>query len=170
MRWDDLFADLVAQFDAAQASVSEEEIADMARAEAATTTLTDRLRARVGAEVRLRLVGGHDRRGRIVQAHPCWLVLADGPRRSLVPSGAIALAWPLGGAAPPPSRLGTGLPFGHALRALAAEGTAIHAVTTAGEHRGRIVRVGADHLDLRTPTTVLSLATAALLAIDSRGG
>ncbi|QGH68861.1 hypothetical protein [Pseudactinotalea sp. HY158] len=168
MRWDDLFADLAAQFDAAQVSVSEEEIADMARAEAATTALADRLRARLGAQVHLRLHGAHSRQGRLVQAHADWFVLASGHRRSLVPATAIALAWPLAGTAPPAAGLSRRLPFGHALRALAAAAPSVLAVSTAGEHHGRIVRVGRDHLDLATPAAVLSIGWTALLTLDSR--
>lgn len=168
MRWDDLFADLAAQFDAAHTSLDEQEVAEMARAEAATTTLVDRLRGRTGHELRLHLTGGHDRSGTLIRAHPDWFVLADGARRSLVPAAAIAVAWPLGRAAPAPGGLSGRLPLGQALRALAAEALPVLIVSTAGQFWGRIVRVGADHFDLRTETGVLAIAWSALVAVDSR--
>ena len=58
MRWDDLFADLAAQFDAAAGDQMPIEVAELAEAEIAGTVLADRWRARRGAALQIRLRDG----------------------------------------------------------------------------------------------------------------
>ncbi|TDE96087.1 hypothetical protein EXU48_07575 [Occultella glacieicola] len=168
MSWDDLFADLQAQFLAHQRAEQGEVVADLVEAEAATTTFGDRMRAATGRSVTVRLLDGSDRRGVVTDAAPTWFVLAEGERRSLVRLDAVVAAWPLAGVAPAPGRVEQGLRLGHVLRALAADGVPVVVHTLGGMHRGRIVRVGADHLDLATGTAALVLPWTALLSVDSQ--
>ncbi|MBZ2196379.1 hypothetical protein [Occultella gossypii] len=167
MNWDDLFADLQAQFVAQQRAEQGELVADLVEAEVATTTFGDRVRAAKGRSVTARLVDGTDRRGLVTDAAPTWFVLGEGERRSLIRMDAVVAAWPLAGVAPAPGRVEQGLRLGHVLRALAADGAEVLTHTLGGMHRGRIVRVGADHLDLATAAAVLVVPWSALLSVDS---
>jgi hypothetical protein len=115
VRWESLFADLQAQWEAELRADDDAEIRELAEAEAAGTRLGDRLRARRGEPLTLRLVDGSDRSGVVGDVAQEWLLLAEGERRHLVPVAAIALAWPLAGAAPAPSRVERGLGLGHVL-------------------------------------------------------
>lgn len=167
MRWDALFADLQAQWEAEQRSADDEEIRELAEAEAAATRLGDRVRARRGHPLTVRLVDGSDRSGVVVDVAQEWVLLAEGERRHLVPMSAVALVWPLAGAAPPPAAVDRGLGLGHVLRALAAEGQQVLVRTLGGDQVGLVVRVGADHLDLATQGGVLGVPWAALTGISS---
>lgn len=174
MRWEDLFADMVGQLDALVRSDVEDEVAELAVAAIAQTRLADRLRARHGATLTVRLVDASTLSGEVVDVAPAWVLIGQGLRRWLVPATAIALAWPLGAVAPEPGRVEQRLGLGHALRALASEHVPVHVRTCAGDYDGVIVRVGADHLDLVTADSrddgdrrVLTLATTAILAVGS---
>jgi hypothetical protein len=168
VRWDSLFADLQAQWEAELRADDDAEIRDLAEAEAAGTRFADRLRARRGAPLSLRLVDGSDRGGVASDVANEWVLLAEGERRHLVPVRAIALAWPLGGAAPAPGVLERGLGLGHVLRGLAGEGQEVVVSTLGGDHPGLLVRVGADHVDMATPTGILAIPWSALLSVSSR--
>lgn len=169
MRWDDLFDDLQAQFLAAERALDEERLAELVEAEFAATSFTDRWRARRGQPLTVRLRDGSDRSGLVADVAVSWVVLAHGERRSLIPRAAVVLAWPLGGAAPEPSAVERALGLGHMLRTLAQDGAPVVLHTLAGAHRGRIVRVGADHCDLATGAGVgaVSVPWDALLSVDS---
>ena len=150
MRWESLFADMEAQLAAARLADVRADVAELARAERASITLSARARASVGRPVRV-LVGSSDVvEGDLIDAAPEWLLLATSPvRRALVPlASAVAIdglaphAAP--GAGPVESRLG----LGHALRALARDRVAVRVRAGGADLTGRIERVGADHLDL----------------------
>lgn len=168
VRWDSLFADLQAQWEAELRADDDDEIRELAEAEAAGTRFGDRLRSRRGAPLTLRLSDGSDRVGVVSDVAQEWVLLAEGERRHLVPVQAIALAWPLAGAAPAPSVIERGLGLGHVLRALAGEGQDVVVRTRGGDHTGLLVRVGADHLDIAAATGVLSVPWTALLSVSSR--
>lgn len=168
VRWDSLFADLQAQWEAELRAGDDAEIRDLAQAEAAGTRFGDRLRARRGASLTLRLADGSDRVGTVGDVAQEWVLLAEGERRHLVPVAAIALAWPLAGAAPAPSAIERGLGLGHVLRALAGEGQDVVVRTHGGDHTGLLARVGADHIDVAATTGVLSVPWSALLSVSSR--
>lgn len=167
VRWDALFADLQAQWEAELRAEDDAEIRELAEAEAAGTAFGDRLRARRGAALTVRLADGSDRTGVVTDVAQEWVLLAEGERRHLVPVTAIAIAWPLAGAAPAPSAVERGLGLGHVLRALAGEAQDVVVRTHGGDHTGLLVRVGADHLDLAASTGVLSIPWAALLSVSS---
>lgn len=167
VRWDSLFSDLQAQWEAELRAGDDEEIRELAEAEAAGTRFGDRLRGRRGEPLTVRLSDGSDRTGIVSDVAQEWVLLAEGERRHLVPVAAIALAWPLAGAAPAPSAVERGLGLGHVLRALAGEGQQVVVRTHGGDHTGLLVRVGADHLDVAAGS-VLSVPWSALLSVSSR--
>ena len=167
MRWDDLFADLQAQFRAAEDAEARSRVAEMAETEIARTTLADRWRARRGAELQVRLRDGSDRSGQVADAAQEWFVLARGGRRTLVPAHAVVLARPLGPSAPTPTRIEQALSLGHVLRAMAQEHLEVVMYTVAGVHRGRLVRVGGDHCDLATEAGVFTVSWDGLLSVES---
>ncbi|WP_156224575.1 hypothetical protein [Pseudactinotalea suaedae] len=167
MRWDALFADLQAQWEAERRADDDAEIRELAEAEAAGTRFGDRLRARLGAPLTLRLVDSSDRVGVVKDAAPEWVLLAEGERRHLVPVAAIAMAWPLAGAAPAPGAIERGLGLGHVLRALAGEGQAVVVRSRGGDQTGLLVRVGADHVDVAAGLGILSVPWSALLSVSS---
>lgn len=173
MRWEALFADLESQYEAAARLADDDAVAELAEAEMASVRLADRLRARTGNLLRLRLRSGADLSGRLVDAAPQWLLMASGERRTLVPLEAVVLAWPLGAAAPRTGRVEQRLRVTHALRALAREGVRVQVVCEGGAYAGWLTRVGADHVDLRTdgpergrPETG-AVVTIALAAIET---
>lgn len=167
MRWDALFTDLAAQWEAGLRDADEAQIKELAEAEAAGTRIQDRIRGRRGAAITVRLRDGSGRSGTIVDVAQEWVVLAEGERRHLLPAHAVAVVWPLGPTAPEPSRVERSLTLGHVLRALANEGAHVVVHGDGGVFDGRIIRVGADHLDLATAAGVLSLSWAALLSVAS---
>ncbi|MEE6273417.1 hypothetical protein [Georgenia wangjunii] len=148
MRWEALFGDLEAQFEDAARDLDDDLVVDLAEAEMARAALSDRLRARRGHPLTIRLVDGSDVRGVVVDAAPQWLLVGEGQRRVLVPLEAVVAAWPLGEVAPEPGGVERRLRIGHALRALAREEARVVVRTMAGEHRGWILRVRLDHVDV----------------------
>lgn len=168
VRWDDLFADLQAQWDAELRAEDDAQVRELAEAEAAGTRFADRVRARRGAQLSLRLTDGSDRAGIVADVATDWLLLADGDRRHLVPLTAVALAWPLGAAAPAAGAVESRLGLGHVLRALGNEGQPVVVRTLGGDHTGLVARVGSDHLDVATRIGVLSVPWRALLSVSSR--
>src|SRR5699024_3052330 len=118
MRWEALFDDLSAQLAAAELEETEATVAELTDAEAGTTALTDRLRARRGLSLRLRLRNGDDVEGTVVDVAAQWVLLGTGPRRTLVPVGAVQAAWSLGVVAPQAGEVERRLGMTHVLRAL----------------------------------------------------
>ena len=145
-RWEALFADLEAEYDAAGSDEHDAEVRDRVRIEHARLTLADRLRAHVGATITVTTNGAGVIRGTLTDAEPGWLVLGD----TLVPASAIREVGGLGPRAsepkPAPKRP---LPLGYALRALADSGDPVACTFTDGRTvRATIERVGADHVDI----------------------
>lgn len=175
MRWEALFSDLQAQWDAARREEDDARIADLAELEMARVSMVDRLRARRGQPVGLLLSDGSALTGDVLDAAVPWLLVAVGERRSIVPVDAVVAAWPLGPVAAEAPAVERRLGLGHVLRAVAREGAAVRVRTVAGVYRGRIVRVGADHLDLATEADApgrgqverVTIALRALVALES---
>ncbi|WP_413450974.1 DUF2642 domain-containing protein [Georgenia phoenicis] len=168
MRWEALFDDLERQFLQAARVAEDEEVVDLAEAEQAQVSLADRLRARHGQAVALRLSDGSDVHGTVVDAAVQWLLVADAGRRVLVPTAAVAAARSLGAAAPEAPVVERRLRLTHVLRALAREQSAVVVRTTAGDFRGRITRVAADHVDVEgEPGGVVAVALAHVLTVQT---
>lgn len=165
MAWEDLLlADLSGELEAERRAEQLVEAADLVDAEAATRTLADRWRARVGGEVGLTLRSGEEVRGRLLEANPHWLLLAEGERRALVPAPAVVLVRGLGRTAGAAGPVAERFSFPAALRRLARGGTLVRLEDAVGGRTGRIVQVGADHLDLQVDPgrQVLAVALAAV--------
>ena len=176
MQWQLLFDDLESQFATAQARQARAGLADLVRAERATTHLADRLRACVGLPVRIHvgdLVAERDAvvEGDLVDAGEGWLLVADPPfRQTLVPLAAVDCVTGLvPHVAPPSGRVHRGLGLPHVLRALARDRVEVQVCTASRTLVGRIDRVGADHLDV-TPAAGPSwtVPIAALRVVRSR--
>lgn len=167
MRWDDLFADLQAQFEAAEGAQIPIEVAELAEAEIAGTRLADRWRARLGESLQIRLSDGSDREGEVADAAQEWVLLARGGRRMLIPATAVVLVRTLGPSAPEPTAVQRALGLGHVLRALAQERLEVVVHTTAGTYRGRLARVGRDHCDLAGSGGVVTISWAGLVSVES---
>jgi len=165
VRWEALFDDLERQFTQELRAAADEEVLDLAEAEQAQVTLADRLRARRGQAVSLRLTDGSDVHGTVLDAAVQWLLVADTGRRVLVPVSAVAAARNLGHAAPESPVVERRLRLTHVLRALAREEAAVVVRTAAGDHRGRITRVAADHVELDTGAGSVALALGHVLAV-----
>lgn len=153
MRWDELFADLEAAVEAEDRAGFEAEVADLARSERALLSTADRLRAHVGATLRLHLVEGGEATGRVLDVGRDWLVVASGAGSALVPLAAVTGIDGLGRAAqappepdgPPVLRIG----LATALRALARDRAYVRVAVRGGAVLGGTVdRAGTDHLDL----------------------
>jgi hypothetical protein len=81
MRWDALFGDLEAQADSLGLAERAAEVDERARIEVATLGLVDRLRAGVGATLRLQLAGPLALTGVLRRVGPDWLLLDEGSGR-----------------------------------------------------------------------------------------
>ncbi|MBE1877373.1 hypothetical protein IHE71_16925 [Myceligenerans sp. TRM 65318] len=150
-RWSDLAADLDALADAQDAAESDAMVAELTRAEHATIDLADRLRAATGAPVVLDLPDGEPVRGAVREVAEAWLVL-DGvtraPERHLVPLAAIDGVSGLESGSAPAARRELGITT--LLRDLQRDRRTVLVRTRGNVYRGRVARVGADHLDLDT--------------------
>lgn len=149
MRWEALFDDLEAQFDAVELSDRAATVSELTRAERATVRLDARLRAALGARLVVRVRGGDQHAGELLEAAAQWLLLAEGPRRILVPLHAVVAVGGLGASAEPDARtVLRKLGLGHALRALSRDRVFVRIDAGGVEVRGRIDVVGADHIDV----------------------
>ncbi|MHA7134582.1 hypothetical protein [Oerskovia turbata] len=150
MRWDLLFADLVAQLDAADREAADHELADLTRAEQSTILLADRLRTSVaGRPVTVRLTDGSRLTGQVAGVAADWVLLGERARRHVVPLRAMTLVDGLTPhAVPGPTGTGAGRGLPALLRALMRDRAVVRVRTLAGEVVGRVARVGKDHLDV----------------------
>ena len=149
MRWDDLFADLEAQLAGQAREALDAEVAERVRIERGAVTLVDRLRAHVGAPLRLD-VGPVVVRGRVVDVGGDFVLVDDeGLGQSVVPVPALVSVTGLGRAvAPSPGAVLRRLGLTAALRALVRDRAEVRVVTDRTELRGTPSFVAADHLDL----------------------
>ncbi|KQX69867.1 hypothetical protein [Angustibacter sp. Root456] len=179
MRWENLFADLEGELEAAEAAERQGEIAERTRAELSQVPWIDRLAA--AREVSLDLLGGATVHGAVVTVGDGWAVLATSGHRPapvVVRLAAVVGAHGLergvraAGRAQVERRLG----LAAALRRITRDRSPVTLALVDGRRRvGTLDAVGADHLDLaehpadepRRTHRVSGVLTVPLLALAS---
>lgn len=160
MRWEQLFADLEAQYDELAEAQAQAEAADRQRIEFGGIGMVARLAGSLGGQLRLRTVVGTVVTGVLQRLGPDWALIAEAPgRESVVSLGAVAVVEGLTAATGRPlDRIAGRLTLRSALRGLARDRAPV-AVTllgvvggpdasSAAEITGTIDRIGADFLEL----------------------
>ncbi|WP_245706796.1 hypothetical protein [Austwickia chelonae] len=150
VRWERLFEDLEAQWDADAQASRAAEVADRTRRERATVTLVDRLAVHRG-KLAILLAGGQRVEGEPQEIGADFVVLAEHGRRHLVPLAAVVQITGLGGRSAGARQAARIRRFGlgYALRALARDRVAVVLEDLSGRSlTGTVDVVGADHLDL----------------------
>jgi len=152
MRWQQLFTDLGAQFDAAEAAAERAESASRARAEVGAVRLTERLAGASGAEVVLRCRGAGRVAGAVVDVGSDWLLVAEeGGREALVAIAAVLAVTGLGRrtAVADEGVVRARFDLRRAVRALARDRSGVQVVLEdGGVVTGTVDRVGADFFEL----------------------
>jgi hypothetical protein len=151
VRWEQLFADLEAQLEAAERADLDGEVAERTRADLARIALLDRLRASTGARLPISVVGLGSLSATVHRVGVDWALLAGpGAAVTLVAGDAIATIASLGRDVQPlPDEVARGLDLRFVLRGLARDRTPVQLTMRDGAAMtGTIDRVGADHLDL----------------------
>lgn len=157
MRWERLFADLEATFEADQRAGHDADVADLIRAERARLTVSDRLRPHIGAVLtwRLKPASGFDDpiQATLLDVGTDWILIASASgtmrRHLLIPSRCIDWIAGLSGVAQvDESQVAKRMGLTVVLRGLARDRVPVRVLTAAGQLTGTIDRVGADHLDL----------------------
>ena len=152
MRWQQLFADLQAQFDAEEAAAEQAESASRARAEVGALALVDRLRGAVGGSVVVACGPAGSVAGVLAEVGPDWLLVEDdGARQCLVASAAVRSVAGLGRrtAVPESGAVWERLDLRRALRGLARDRSVVQVLLDdGGLLGGTLDRVGADYVEL----------------------
>ncbi|MGH8968645.1 MAG: hypothetical protein ACRDV1_01710 [Actinomycetes bacterium] len=153
VRWDDLFRDLEAQLESADAAELAADVAEGTRRETARLRLLDRLLPTVGHPVRVRVAGLAPIGGRLAEVGAEWLLLEDAPgRQTLVPLASVLAVGGLGARSAPPGQEGqvfARLGLTSALRGIARDRLPVSVWLTDGTSLpGSVDRVGADFLEL----------------------
>jgi hypothetical protein len=179
-RWERLFADLEAEYEAAAAAELDAEVRDRARREVARLHLADRLAPSLGQPVVVSARGAGTLRGRLADAAPEWLLLSEPPTLDvLVPASALLSVSGLGALSTEPGtggRVAARLTFGYALRGLARRRTGVAVTLVDGSVvDGTLDRVGGDFVELaehpaqeaRRPGAVRAVRTIPFAAIGA---
>lgn len=159
MRWEQLFADLEAQYAALSDAELAGEIADRQRTEFGAITTCERLRGSIGAPVRITLQSGVAVSGVLRRVGADWLLVEESPGSEVLAAfAAIVVIDGLGSnTALPAGELDSRLTLRLALRGLARDrapvtitvlGAPVAETGTGLELAGTIDRVGADFVEL----------------------
>ncbi|MDK3256100.1 hypothetical protein [Blastococcus capsensis] len=153
MRWQQLFADLQAQFDAAEEAEARADWASRARSETGAVRLVDRLGGSIGAAVTVTCRGAGRVGGELVDLGVDWLLLVDERGRDqLVAFPAVRSVAGLGRWTAPVQEVSpvrAKLDLRRALRGLARDRSVVQVLLDDGTTlTGTIDRVGADHVEL----------------------
>ena len=153
MRWQQLFADLQAEFEEASAAEEWAQLPSRARAETGTVRLAERLGGALGGQLSVRCRGAGEVAGRLTERGPDWLLLEDDAGREVLVALPAVLA--VTGlvrttAAPEPaSPVRAAVDLRRALRGLARDrSTVAILLDDGGALTGTVDRVGADFLEL----------------------
>jgi hypothetical protein len=153
MRWQRLFAELQAEFDAAEVAAERAEDASRRRAETGAVRLADRLAGACGQLVQLRCRGAGDVAGVLAEVGPDWLLFVDQAGRDVLVAtetvrsvtGLVRRTGPVG----EPGTVRGRLDLRRALRGLARNRSAVQVVLDDGTiHVGTVDAVGADFVEL----------------------
>ncbi len=170
---DALLSDLERQAEGLHLADREIEVAELATAQYAEVTLAARLHAAVGAPLRVRLAGDESvLEGTVEDAGLGWFALARAATTWIVATGGVVeLIGLVDAAVPDTARPAVSrLSIRAALRAHAGESPVVLRLTTGAVREGRLVRVGADFVELRpeaSPVVVLPLAAIAAVGVRS---
>ncbi|MGY1746397.1 hypothetical protein [Blastococcus sp. SYSU D00695] len=152
MRWQRLFADLQAEWEAAQVAAERAEDASRARLETGAVHLAQRLGGAVGREVALRCRGAGEVRGRLMEVGWGWLLLTDvAGREVLVAEPAVRAVAGLdrSTAVAPGGAVAARLDLRWALRGVARDRSPVQVfLDDAAVLTGTVDRVGADFVEL----------------------
>jgi hypothetical protein len=152
MRWQQLFADLGAQFDEVEAVAERAEASSRARAEVGGVHLVERLGGAVGATIAVRCRGAGQLSGTLVDVGSDWLLVEeDAGREALIAGAAVSAVAGLGRrtAAADGSVVRARLDLRRAVRGLARDRSAVQVVLCDGfSLTGTVDRVGADFVEL----------------------
>lgn len=153
MRWEQLFAELDAAFDAEEAAAEQASAGSRARAETGAVRWVDRLRGAVGHPVRVVCRGAGAVTGRLADVGVDWLLLVDDRGQEvLVAAGAVRVVGGLGAATAVPDDGGAvarSWDLRRAVRGLARDRAAVQVRLDDGTVlTGTVDRVGADFLEL----------------------
>jgi hypothetical protein len=153
MRWQQLFGDLQAQFEAEEGALELVEFGSRTRAEVGAVGIADRLRGALGLPLTLACGGAGTVSGVLVEVGPDWLLVEDdGARSGLVALGAVRSVVGLGrrtATAEPAGPVRGRLDLRRALRGLARDRSAVQVLLDDGSVLGGTLdRVGADYVEL----------------------
>jgi hypothetical protein len=172
MRWQQLFADLQAQFEEEEAALERAESASRTRAEVGAIALAQRVGAAVGRTLTLRCAGVGPITGVLVDVGPDWLLLEDEfGRSSLVAASAVRAVGGLGRGATTPGELGpvrARLDLRWALRGLARDRSAVQMLLDDGTMvTGTVDRVGADYVEVAEHPVDLPRRAEAVVGVSA---
>jgi hypothetical protein len=157
VRWDQLFADLDAEFEAGLQAELDAEIAERARIELSRIGLLDRLRAATGRPVTITVDGVGALVATVSQVGDGWALLESGGVEVLLNAAAIVSVAGLsaaGARASPSPEIDSRLGLGFVLRGLARDRARIIAQLRDGSALGGTLhRVGADAVDIAEPVS-----------------
>jgi hypothetical protein len=152
MRWQLLFADLRAQFDAEEAAEDRVAGASRARAEMGAVELVQRMRGSIGMSLTLRCRGAGPVVGTLTDVGVDWLLLEDEQGRSiLVASATVSAVAGLGRRTAVEERgaVRARMDLRWVLRGLTRDRSAVQVILDDGAVlTGTLDRVGADHVEL----------------------
>lgn len=186
MRWDGLFADLEAQAAALAWAERAAEVDEHTRGEVGRLTIAERLRAAIGAPVRLGVLGGPYVVGELARVGPDWLLMrGPGGTEALVAGTGVVSISGLGRHSAAPGSAGvveSRLGLRHVLRGIARDRSAVRVQLTDGSTvDGTIDRVGGDFAEVAAHPAgeqrrraavrdVLVLPLAAVVVVRRRDG
>jgi hypothetical protein len=177
MRWQQLFADLQAEFEEAEAAGERAELPSRARAETGAVRLAERLGGALGEQVSVRCRGAGEVAGRLAERGPDWLLLEDDAGREVLVAlpAVLAVAGLVRTTAPEPeSPVRAAVDLRRVLRGLARDRSAVAvALDDGGVLTGTVDRVGADFVELaehaaddfRRPAAVRRVRAVVLTAV-----
>lgn len=153
MRWQQLFDDLEAQYEAAAAAELAAEISDRSRRETALIRLVDRLRPAIGQTLGTRLAGAGVIEGRLSAVGPDWLLLDEMAGREVLvalPAVLSIVGLAAQSAAPEPGpTVSARLTLSYALRGIARDRSPVTACYVDGStSAGTLDRVGANFVEI----------------------